>query len=71
MFTNHGHLLLSQVHLVTLVFWFSYDQLRFIHDYILLFLSFTYSSFTLFHLRNTNIVSFLGIRYVHYYSMLR
>ena len=59
MFTNHGHSLPSQVHLVTHVFWFSHDQLRFIHDYTFLFLSFTYSSFTLFHSRNMDFVSFL------------
>ena len=54
---THGHSYLSQVHLVTLVFWFPHDQLRFIHDYTLLLLCFTYSSFTLFHSRNANSVS--------------
>jgi len=46
----------------------SYDLL---HDYILLLLSFTYSSFTLFHLRNTNFVSFFKVSDTfYYYSML-
>jgi len=56
---NYGHSFLSQVQLVTLVFWFTHDQLCFIHDYtLLLLLSFIYSSFTLFHSRNMNFVSF-------------
>jgi len=70
MFTHHGHSLLSQVLLVYFVFWLTPNSYDPFYDYTFLFLPFTYSSFTLFHSRSSNIVSFISLGYILYYSML-